>query len=248
MSLKITDHPSPNFGPRAAGKKISFLILHYTAVPGDEALRILTTPASEASAHYFIDEDGSVLRLVPEDKRAWHAGKSFWAGETDVNSCSIGIEIQNLGHENGLPEFPAVQMKAAAELCRGIIERHKILPQHVLAHSDIAPARKRDPGERFPWKALAAQGIGLWPDVTAADKTGTVFDIKSLLTKYGYDPAADARLAITAFQRHFVPEVFEMPNKAGTADLDSVYILNALLRLSVPLRKQGSSVGSPADE
>src|SRR5262249_26037816 len=152
------DAPSPNFGPRKEGKKIKYLILHYTDTQtAFEALKLLQggDPAHQVSAHYLVDEDGTVMRIVDEAMRAWHAGKSYWEGEEDLNSCSIGIEIQNPGHTNGYRPFPEEQIAAVAELCDGIIERHNILPCHVLAHSDIAPERKADPGELFPWQALS---------------------------------------------------------------------------------------------
>jgi N-acetylmuramoyl-L-alanine amidase len=231
----IIDAPSPNFGPRKEDKKIKYLILHYTGTPtAFEALRLLQGRQAdhEVSAHYFVDEDGSITRLVSEDMRAWHAGKSCWEGEEDINSCSIGIEIQNPGHEFGYRKFPEAQIRSVTELCRGIIGRHKILPCHVLAHSDIAPERKKDPGELFPWQQLAAEGIGLWPE---AKETDGEKDIKAILTKFGYDAALDEKTLIAAFQRHFEPEVFQTPEKIGVASLNTVQLAAALLRQNLAL-------------
>ena len=226
--MMIVDAPSPNFGPRAAGKKIKYLILHYTdTTTSFEALRLLQggDPAHQVSAHYLVDETGTVMRIVDEAMRAWHAGKSSWEGEADINSCSIGIEIQNPGHSNGYVPFPAVQIKAVAELCHGIIERHSILPCHVLAHSDIAPERKTDPGELFPWQALSEQGIGIWPESGEYGRE----EIDTVLTRYGYDPNTDIKSRITAFQRHFEPEVFLTPERVGVANLNTVNRLQSLV-------------------
>jgi N-acetylmuramoyl-L-alanine amidase len=234
----IVDAPSPNFGPRQEGKKIKYLVLHYTGTETSfEALRLLQggQAGHDVSAHYLVDEDGLVTRLVDEEMRAWHAGKSSWEGEEDINSCSIGIEIQNPGHEFGYVNFPAAQMQAVAELCQEIIARHRILPYHVLAHSDIAPERKQDPGELFPWAELAAQGIGLWPEVNDED-FDVAGDIKNILTKYGYDRRLDEKTLIAAFQRHFEPEVFGDPERIGVASLNTVQLMQALLRQKLALR------------
>jgi N-acetylmuramoyl-L-alanine amidase len=232
----ITDTPSPNFGPRAEGKKIKYLILHYTGTP-DVALakRYLEgkDPAHPVSAHYLVDEDGSVTRFVDESSRAWHAGKSWWEGEEDINSCSIGIEIQNPGHDYGYRPFPSEQINVVKTLCFEIIDRHGILPAHVLAHSDIAPARKTDPGELFPWQALSQQGIGLWPKNGDGEATG---DIADILTAYGYDPRPDLKTRVTAFQRHFEPHVFLTPESVGTATANTVKLAQSLLG-----QKQGRS-------
>ena len=171
--MSTLDHrPSPNHDERAAGKPVDILLLHYTGMRSAEgALKWLTDPASKVSSHYFVDEDGRAVALVDEDRRAWHAGKSFWAGETDINSRSIGIEIANPGHEFGYRPFPEAQIEAVIALCRDILARHPIPPERVLAHSDVAPARKQDPGEFFPWARLAAAGhrpLGR----AGADRTG----------------------------------------------------------------------------
>ena len=220
------------------GKKIKYLILHYTGTETSfEALRLLQggEPDHQVSAHYFVDTDGTVTRLVDENMRAWHAGKSVWEGEDDINSCSIGIEIQNPGHDHGYPPFPDEQMKAVAELCKEIMARHGILPCHVLAHSDIAPERKKDPGELFPWEELAAQGIGVWPEVTAEDPDDPK-DIKTILTKYGYDPKLDEKTLVAAFQRHYQPEAILTPDSSGTPDADTAKRANALNRQKMKMR------------
>jgi N-acetylmuramoyl-L-alanine amidase len=235
--MMIVDAPSPNFGPRPEGKKVKYLILHYTGTPtAFEALRLLQggDPAHQVSAHYLVDVDGTVMRLVDENMRAWHAGKSSWEGEEDINSCSIGIEIQNPGHEHGYVPFPPEQMQAVTQLCRGIMERHHILPHHVIAHSDIAPERKEDPGELFPWKDLAEQGIGIWPESDLPEEG----DIQSILTQYGYDPRLDPKTRITAFQRHFEPDVFLTPDRIGVASPNTVKIANALLKKKLSGRRK----------
>ena len=161
----MIDRPSPNHGPRRDGAAIDMLILHYTGMTtAAAALDRLCDPKTEVSAHYLIDEDGTVWRLVPEDRRAWHAGRAYWAGETDINSRSIGIELVNPGHEHGYRVFPEPQMTALIALSQGILSRHPIPPHRILAHSDVAPDRKLDPGELFDWRRLAMAGIGLWSD------------------------------------------------------------------------------------
>lgn len=241
----IADAPSPNFNARKDGKKIRHLILHYTGSPSAfEALRLLQggDPQHQVSAHYMVDVDGATTRLVPEEMRAWHAGKSMWEGEEDINSTSIGIEIHNTGHEYGYVPFPDIQIRAVIELCRGIIDRHKILPYHVLAHSDIAPERKEDPGELFPWETLAKQGIGLWPKVEDKDTIaaeaiiGNPDEIKSILTRFGYNAAVDAKILITAFQRRFEQDVFLTSEKIGVPNLNTVSRMVALMRQKLALR------------
>ena len=152
---------SPNFGPRLAVSAPDMIILHYTGMQtGEGAEAWLCAPESQVSSHYLVHEDGRVVQMVRESDRAWHAGKSFWRGVTDVNSHSIGIEIVNPGHEFGYRGFPARQVAAVVALCRGVIDRHRIVSQRVLAHSDVAPGRKVDPGEKFPWRQLAEAVIG----------------------------------------------------------------------------------------
>ncbi|MFM2045876.1 MAG: hypothetical protein RLY86_4452, partial [Pseudomonadota bacterium] len=151
--LHLVETPSPNHGPRAPGKPVDMLILHYTGMrSGTAALERLCDPEAQVSAHYLIEEDGTVHRMVHERRRAWHAGVSLWRGEKDINSRSIGIELVNPGHEFGYRPFPAAQMAALTELCRGIVEHYAIPPLHVLAHSDVVPDRKIDPGELFDWQ------------------------------------------------------------------------------------------------
>src|ERR1043165_5756639 len=155
--------PSPNYGDRDEGRAPDMIVLHYTGMPDAEgALGRLCTVGTDVSAHYVVLEDGRIVQCVPETKRAWHAGVSSWSGEKDINSCSIGIEIVNRGHDWGYPDFPRRQIAAAFPLCRGIMPRRSIIPHRVLAHSDVAPARKQDPGEKFPWHSLANSGVGHW--------------------------------------------------------------------------------------
>jgi N-acetylmuramoyl-L-alanine amidase len=194
------ERPSPNHGPRVEGP-IDILLLHYTGMASAEAaLERLTDPAAQVSCHWLIDTDGTVYRLVDERSRAWHAGQSFWAGTRDVNSRSIGIELVNPGHALGYPPFPCVQMAALAVLAQGILARHPIPPHRVLGHSDVAPTRKIDPGEKFDWAWLAARGIGLWPAPEAGPESA---DPAADLARIGYENAEPD--TITAFQRHFRP-------------------------------------------
>jgi N-acetylmuramoyl-L-alanine amidase len=199
--LPIIERPSPNHNPRREGP-VDLLLLHYTGMASAEAaLDRLCDPAAEVSSHYLIDEDGTIFRLVDEVNRAWHAGAGFWAGCRDINSRSIGIELVNPGHALGYRDFPVPQMQSLIHLAQGILARHPIPPHRVLAHSDIAPPRKQDPGELFDWALLAGHGIGLWPDPAAEGPDG---DPWRGLARIGYDPdAGDA--AIVAFQRHFLP-------------------------------------------
>ena len=209
MTPPLIERPSPNHGPRPDGAVIDILLVHYTGLPTAAiALERLTTPESGVSAHYTIDEDGTIYRHVPEQFRAWHAGVGCWRGGRDVNSRSIGVELVNPGHEFGYRPFPARQMAAFRTLARDIIGRHAIAPAAVIAHADVAPTRKQDPGELFDWRGLAADGIGVWPEPTCADD-GPASDeeVARLLTAYGYDVAiAGLPLTLLAFQRHFHPE------------------------------------------
>ena len=194
------DRPSPNHDDRG-GAPIDMLVLHYTGMPsGEAALARLCDPAAKVSAHYTIDEDGTIYAHVPEARRAWHAGVAHWAGESDINSRSIGIELVNPGHEFGYRDFPNAQIVALTTLCHGILLRHPIASWRVLGHSDVAPARKEDPGELFPWKRLAEAGIGLWPAPSASNLEA------SALARFGYDPDAPLDKVIAAFQRHFRPK------------------------------------------
>ena len=204
MSLVVSHRPSPNFNART--QPVSMLVLHYTGMKtGEAAIERLCDPDAGVSAHYVVEEDGRVLQLVAESDRAWHAGRGAWAGVSDVNSASIGIEIVNGGHEFGLPPFPALQIESVITLCRDILGRHPIAPTNIIGHSDMAPNRKEDPGERFPWAQAAAAGIGLWPgDEAPADG---IDDVASALQTIGYplDDEVSVEQAITAFQRRFRP-------------------------------------------
>jgi N-acetylmuramoyl-L-alanine amidase len=212
LRMKLRDRPSPNHGPRAAGV-IDMLVLHYTGMKtAAAALDRLCAPEAQVSAHYVVDEDGTVWRLVAEECRAWHAGLSSWRGRDDVNDTSIGIELVNPGHEWGYRPFPAAQMAALEELCRGILARHLILPRNVVGHSDVAPLRKMDPGELFDWEGLGRRGIGLWPDGAAAPPIpADIAEAQRLLAAIGYrvplSGTADDETSqvLTAFQRHFRP-------------------------------------------
>jgi len=210
---------SPNFGPRPEGCPVDMLVLHYTGMQSAEAaLARLCDPAAEVSAHYLVGEDGEVAALVAEEHRAWHAGKSSWRGHTDVNSRSIGIEIVNPGHEFGYRPFPDAQIMALIDLCQGILARWPIPARNVVGHSDVAPARKQDPGELFPWKRLADSGIGLWPIATGAGGDAAV-----LLRDYGYE--GDLPDVLRAFQRHFRPSLCD-----GRLDQETGALLNGLIR------------------
>jgi len=192
--------PSPNHDARGDAA-IDMLLLDYTGMESaKEALDRLCDPAAKVSAHYTIDEDGTVYALVPEARRAWHAGAAHWAGASDINARSIGIELVNPGHEFGYREFPADQIASLTTLCHSILMRHPIPSWRVLGHSDVAPARKDDPGELFPWAGLAKAGIGLWPQAIASDLGAKA------LARFGYDPDAPEDKTITAFQRHFRPK------------------------------------------
>lgn len=216
-------YPSPNIEPRLRGLTPSLLILHYTGLETVErSLEVLSRPDCKVSCHYVVDLDGRVIQMVPESMRAWHAGVSSWGGETDINSASIGIEIQNAGHNAGMPEFPAIQMKAVAALSQDIMIRNAIPPERVLAHSDVAPQRKIDPGEKFDWRGLSEIGVGVWvPPVPADPKDEgvalgaegeAIAEAQALLKRYGYGVPVNGLLdettqyVLRAFQLHFRPE------------------------------------------
>ena len=232
--------PSPNHGERRDGRRPTLLILHYTGMPDEgEALQWLCNPVSQVSAHYFVFTDGRVLQLVPEGRRAWHAGISHWDGESDVNSSSIGIEIANPGHPGGLPEFPDAQVEAVIALGRDVAARWRIAPERVLAHSDVAPGRKLDPGEQFPWERLNRAGVGHWVPPAAirdgrffarGDRGMPVEALQAMLALYGYglkitgvfDDGTEA--VVAAFQRHFRPERVD-----GVADASTIKTLRDLI-------------------
>jgi N-acetylmuramoyl-L-alanine amidase len=215
--------PSPNHGERKDGRRPDLILLHYTGMQDpNAALSLLAGSGSEVSSHYFVFEDGRVLQLVEEDRRAWHAGVSSWAGETDINSCSIGIEIANPGHDHGYPDFPARQIAAVTALCRGILTRYTIPAERILAHSDVAPARKQDPGEKFPWRMLHDSCVGHWvkpaplteegPMLSAGHRGDEVAALQAALRDYGYGLEPNGIFdnatteVVTAFQRHFRPQ------------------------------------------
>lgn len=215
--------PSPNFDDRKSA--IDMLVFHYTGRPDlKESLAWLTDPVKKVSAHYLIGEAGEVFQLVEESKRAWHAGVSYWAGKTDINSCSIGIEIHNPGHEFGYQEFPERQIESLVSLSKEIIARHSIPRTRVLGHSDIAPNRKQDPGEKFPWEILAQEGIGRWPEKSSERGTPDLLTFKSSLEDLGYGITEEGiEAVIKAFQRHWHPEnVTGQPNAETFARLISL--------------------------
>lgn len=244
MTLRIIEAPSPNFNERL--HPLDMLVLHYTGMEsGPAALAKLRDPSEAGvSAHYMVEEDGSVFALVPEDKRAWHAGQSWWQGQEDLNSRSIGIEVANGGHDYGLPPFPDIQIAAVVELCQGILARWPIPPTRVVAHSDIAPDRKEDPGELFPWKRLAEAGIGLWPErgrpepwmmhgASLGDAGMTVEGFQRDLAAIGYRISVtgkfdEASAAVTrAFQRHWRPA-----SVSGEGDEETITLAHAVAELS----------------
>jgi N-acetylmuramoyl-L-alanine amidase len=233
-------HPSPNHGERKDGRQPDALVLHYTGMKDAAgALHQLCNPLAQVSSHYFVFEDGRILQLVPEIRRAWHAGKGSWQGETDMNSASIGIEIVNPGHEHGYRAFPEAQIDALLPLCGDIVARWRIPADRVIAHSDMAPARKQDPGELFPWARLAAGGVGLWTPPRpqtggrffARGESGQPIEaLQAMLAMLGYDQPITGvfdettELVVIAFQRHFRPERID-----GVADASTIGTLRDLL-------------------
>ena len=207
-----------NFGDRAPHLPIDILLLHYTGMESAAAaINWLCVEESGVSCHYVVEEDGKIWQLVPEEKRAWHAGQSKWQGEGDTNSRSVGIEIVNPGHAFGYPDFPDVQTEAVIALSQDIVRRHNIPARHVLAHSDVAPGRKSDPGEKFPWNKLFAAGVGAWvpPNETGediaepGDSSEAVAELQAMLCAYGYGLAISGvydhqtKICVQAFQYHF---------------------------------------------
>ena len=205
----MIERPSPNHGPRPEGVPVDLVVLHYTGMPTtDAALARLCDPRSGVSAHYLVDEAGAVYRLVDEGRRAWHAGVSSWAGAADVNGRSIGIELANPGHEFGYVPFPEPQLTALEALLGGILERRRIDPVGVLGHSDVAPLRKRDPGELFPWRRLAAKGLAYRPGEGEGVAEPDMERARAALSRFGYGFCEEARglsPVLTAFQRRFRP-------------------------------------------
>jgi N-acetylmuramoyl-L-alanine amidase len=220
----VRDLPSPNHDDRPAGAPIDMLILHYTGMrSGEAAIARLRDPAARVSSHYVVEEDGTVFRLVDEGRRAWHAGVSHWRGHALLNGRSIGIEIVNPGHEFGYRPFPALQMGAVAELCRGVLARHPIPARNVVGHSDVSPDRKEDPGELFDWPGLAADGVGLWPGEAASPAS----DPSATLAAIGYRTELPLAVLLRAFQRHWRPERVD-----GIADPDTLARLGAVAALA----------------
>ncbi len=203
--MDLIERPSPNFDERAL--PVSMVVLHYTGMPDCAgALARLCSPKAKVSAHYCLDEDGTTYRLVDESKRAWHAGKARWRGTTDINSASVGIEIVNPGHEFGYRPFPDEQIAALIRLVAEIKDRHGIGRGNVVGHSDIAPARKEDPGELFPWEALAKRRLTLpSPTRNLVDPFWTDAGFLLALERFGYD-VTDPPKAVIAFQRRFRPD------------------------------------------
>ncbi len=216
--------PSPNHDERPPGTPVDILLLHYTGMQSAEAaIARLRDPAARVSSHYVVEEDGLVWQLVPEERRAFHAGVSFWRSNSVLNGRSVGIEIVNPGHEWGYRPFPALQMAAVCELCLGILSRHPIPPRNVVGHSDVAPDRKDDPGELFDWAGLAANGVGLWPG-----QDGTpVEDVAAALQTIGYQTDLPLPTVLRAFQRHWRQERVD-----GTADSQTRARLGAVLELA----------------
>ena len=216
--LTFVERPSPNFNERT--RPIDTILLHYTAGDLVPSLRRLCdgSGTDRVSAHYVVDRNGTIYRLVDEKKRAWHAGTSQWKGKTDMNSASIGIEIVNLGHLPGgkFDPYPEAQIRAVIALCQDIRKRHRI--RHILGHSDVAIGRKIDPGEHFPWKRLAEAGLGFWTEDLHHPKLSD----RAMLEMIGYD-VSDVSRAMTAFQRHFYPEALLRIGSCARARLAAVF-------------------------
>jgi N-acetylmuramoyl-L-alanine amidase len=238
--IEVIEAPSPNFDARTAPPDI--LVLHYTGMQtGEAALARLRDPQAKVSSHYMVEEDGRIFRLVPEERRAWHAGVSYWKGERNINGVSIGVEIVNPGHEFGYRPFPDVQIAAVIALVGDVRSRWQIGDDRIVGHSDVAPTRKDDPGELFPWKRLAEAGHGLWVEAPPApgqpmaegEESAAVFALQAGFTRLGYDlpPSgkfdADTKAVVTAFQRHW-----RQAKVDGIADGQTRAQLIALLRLA----------------
>jgi N-acetylmuramoyl-L-alanine amidase len=234
---------SPNHGERVDSAAPDSIILHYTGMPSEEAaISWLCNPDSQVSSHYLVRENGDVVQMVPESRRAWHAGKSFWAGATDMNSRSIGIEIANAGHPS-LPDYPQKQIEAVAQLCLDCAKRWSITPDRVLAHSDIAPVRKVDPGEHFPWAQLHQMGVGHWVEpaplgggrfFSQGDQGQPIEALQSMLSFYGYNIEINGEFnaetvgVVKSFQLHF-----RQAKVDGVADSSTIDTLHRLL-VSLP--------------
>ena len=240
-SLVAEIKPSPNHGERKNDATIDMLVLHYTGMQdATAAIKHLCQPGTDVSAHYVVLEDGQIVQCVAEARRAWHAGQAFWNGETDINSCSIGIEMVNPGHDYDYPDFPRRQIAAVTALCRSILTRHRIRGDRIVGHSDVSPTRKRDPGEKFPWRILHRSGIGHWVEpapLTPGDRvyvlgesSPAVSEAQALLARYGYAVGNSnyvdgaTRDALAAFQRHFRPQRVD-----GALDSSTLKTLKDLL-------------------
>ncbi|MGJ3231365.1 MAG: N-acetylmuramoyl-L-alanine amidase [Oceanicaulis sp.] len=240
--MSYRTRPSPNFNDRKL--PVSMLVLHYTGMDdAGSAIERLCDPEAGVSSHYVVAEDGTVTRLVDEDKRAWHAGAGEWRGIDDVNSASVGIEIVNGGHCYGLPAYPDIQIEAVTRLSQAVLARHGIKPAGVLGHSDLAPERKLDPGERFPWRVLASAGVGVWPAAVGGDRTvrhgpdhgwgETLARLQAALRAIGYGErgegayTARTRAVAAAFQRRFRPAHVD-----GLIDGETANLIEAVARLT----------------
>jgi N-acetylmuramoyl-L-alanine amidase len=222
--MKIIKTPSPNFSERQL--TVDSILIHYTdMVTVEGALAWLSNPFSKVSSHYLIDEKGQIYQLIQEDKRAWHAGESYWQGCTDLNSCSIGIELANPGHSHGYVPFPEAQIDSLLRLCEDICTRWDISASRILGHSDIAPRRKQDPGHLFPWKTLAEEGFGLWPSPHSSLRAPKGSEAIQNLEKIGYETVSPTH-TLLAFQRHFQPHKMD-----GIADQETLSLLYGLLKI-----------------
>ena len=222
--MKLISHPSPNFSERARGSIINKLIMHYTGMENAKlSLAHLCDKNSKVSAHYLLDENGRIFQLVSEEKRAWHAGVSYWAGETDINSQSIGIELQNRGLEWGYNNFPKIQIDSLIELVLDIRKRHHIPEKNILGHSDIAPGRKQDPGEFFPWEEISFHNIGYWPKMPPRkiDITYSKQATQKNLSLIGYNPETPFSEKLKAFQRHYRPSKVD-----GILDNETAHLID----------------------
>jgi N-acetylmuramoyl-L-alanine amidase len=230
---------SPNVEARPFDKRVDMIVLHYTGMgDAERACDWLCNSESKVSCHYLIDLDGNITQMVDENLRAWHAGVSCWAGDIDVNSRSIGIEIQNPGHSTGYPDFPMRQLQTVAQLSFDVVKRHEIPSRRVLAHSDVAPGRKIDPGEKFDWSFLAGHGVGHWLEpaslrdgltLTPGDQGSAVLSLQETLRNYGYNIECNGnfdnktKAVVSAFQRHFRPVKVD-----GVADQSTLETLAAI--------------------
>jgi N-acetylmuramoyl-L-alanine amidase len=244
MTLRLRDLPSPNHDDRPDGTPIDMIVLHYTGTPTAEtALARLRDPEARVSAHYLVEEDGGVWRLVDEQRRAWHAGTSHWRRINELNRRSIGIAVVNPGHDWGYRPFPALQTAVVCDLCLEILSRQRVPARNIVAHSDIAPDRRQDPGELFDWEGLAQNGVGLWPPGVPDLGTGGVVrdaaglrDVRAALATIGYRVAAEGALdpalaaVLRAFHRHWRPEAV-----TGQADAGTLARLLAVARLAQSL-------------